>query len=157
MKATTPQLSSRALRIGELAERTGRSVHAIRWYETQGLIPGVIRDAGGRRSYRERHFNWLILIDRLRLTGMSIAQIREYASLVTQGRGTIKQQAELLRQHRVQVRATIEEWERALKLLDTKIEYFEEWVATGQRPHHQTSGESSGKLPRLTGGQKRKR
>jgi len=39
------------LRIGELALRTGRTVHAIRWYETQGLIPGVARDSGGRRLY----------------------------------------------------------------------------------------------------------
>nr|WP_282597177.1 MerR family transcriptional regulator [Rhizobacter sp. SG703] len=31
------------MRIGELAERTGRSVHAIRWYEAQGLSATVRR------------------------------------------------------------------------------------------------------------------
>jgi len=41
--------------IGELAARTGRTVHAIRWYETQGLVPGVARDEGGRRLYGEPH------------------------------------------------------------------------------------------------------
>ena len=46
------------LRIGELAARAGRSVHAIRWYESQGLIPGVMRDAGGRRVYSESHPDW---------------------------------------------------------------------------------------------------
>ena len=30
---------------------TGRTVHTIRWYERQGLIPGVCRDGGGRRVY----------------------------------------------------------------------------------------------------------
>ena len=64
------------LRIGELAERTGRSVHTIRWYERQGLIPGVVRDSGGRRVYHERHVSWLELIERLRFTGMSIAQMQ---------------------------------------------------------------------------------
>lgn len=39
---------SNNFRIGELAARTGRSIHAIRWYEAQGLIPGVARDSGGR-------------------------------------------------------------------------------------------------------------
>ena len=48
----------RNLRIGELAARTGRSVHTIRWYERQGLIPGIVRDNGGRRVYHERHVGW---------------------------------------------------------------------------------------------------
>jgi DNA-binding transcriptional MerR regulator len=69
-------------RIGELAARTGRSVHAIRWYEAQGLIPGVARDRGGRRVYGEPHLGWLELMDRLRRTGMTIAQMRQYTSLV---------------------------------------------------------------------------
>ena len=122
------------LRIGELAERTGHTVHAIRWYEAQGLIPGVIRDAGGRRSYRDRHLSWIELIHKLRLTGMSIAQIRDYAALVAQGRGTLKQQQAMLRAHRAKVEATIAEWHVALGMLDHKIEYFEEWLTTGQRP-----------------------
>jgi DNA-binding transcriptional MerR regulator len=129
-----PQITTKPLRIGELAARTGHTVHAIRWYESQGLIPGVIRDAGGRRTYRERHLGWVDLIDKLRLTGMSIAQIRDYAALVAQGRGTLKQQQMMLRAHRERVEATIEEWQAALKMLDHKIDYFEEWLTTGQRP-----------------------
>lgn len=125
---------SRPLRIGELAERTGLTVHAIRWYEAQGLIPGVIRDAGGRRSYVERHLAWIELIDKLRLTGMSIAQIRDYALLVARGRSTIKEQHDMLCAHRARVYATIDEWHTALKMLDHKIEYFDEWLSTGKRP-----------------------
>src|SRR5688572_12846080 len=53
---------SESLHIGRLAERTGRSVHAIRWYEAQGLVPGVVRDSGGRRVYTELHVNWLQLM-----------------------------------------------------------------------------------------------
>ena len=43
-----------ALRIGKLARLTGRSVHTIRWYEAQRLIPGVRRDPQGRRVYHEQ-------------------------------------------------------------------------------------------------------
>ena len=73
-----------SLFIGEVASRIGRSVHAIRWYEAQGLMPGVIRDGGGRRVYSEYHVGWLDLMERLRLTGMSIKQLREYTALVKQ-------------------------------------------------------------------------
>ena len=134
MSAVSQIPAVKALRIGELAARSGHTVHAIRWYEAQGLIPGVIRDAGGRRSYRERHLSWIELIDKLRLTGMSIAQIREYAALVAQGRGTLRQQQLLLRAHRERVEATIEEWKVALQMLDHKIDYFDAWLTTGKRP-----------------------
>jgi DNA-binding transcriptional MerR regulator len=136
------------LRIGELAARTGRSVHTIRWYEAQGLIPGVMRDAGGRRVYRERHLSWLELIDRLRLTGMTIAQMRDYAALIKQGRGTLGLQLTLLREHRARVQANIAEWTAALELLEHKIEALDEWITTGVRPEAPSDrGDNSAAAP----------
>jgi DNA-binding transcriptional MerR regulator len=121
-------------RIGDLAARAGRSVHAIRWYESQGLIPGVTRDAVGRRVYSEQHLGWLDLMDRLRRTGMSIAEMRSYTELVQQGRATLKQRQDLLATHRARVKATIAEWTQALKIVDSKIGYYGEWLASGERP-----------------------
>lgn len=123
-----------SLRIGELSARSGRTIHAIRWYETQGLIPGVVRDTAGRRVYNERHVNWLDLMERLRRTGMSIAEMRAYTALVKQGRVTLKQRQEMLYAHRTRVLETIAEWTVALKLIDSKIDYYGEWLTTGQRP-----------------------
>ncbi|WP_208630234.1 MerR family DNA-binding transcriptional regulator, partial [Amycolatopsis kentuckyensis] len=38
--------------IGEVAERTGLSVHALRFYEREGLLVGPVpRTVGGRRRY----------------------------------------------------------------------------------------------------------
>ena len=128
------QDSRKTFRIGELATRSGRSVHAIRWYERQGLIPGVTRDPGGRRVYTERHASWLTLIDRLRVTGMSIAQMRDYAALVRRGKSSLGDQRALLRAHRVNVMQTIAEWNDALRLLDRKVAFYDEWLETGQRP-----------------------
>ncbi|MGP0060475.1 MAG: MerR family transcriptional regulator [Beijerinckiaceae bacterium] len=123
-----------SLHIGELATRTGRSVHAIRWYESQGLIPGVSRDGSGRREYSEHHVGWLDLMDRLRSTGMSIAQLRDYTALVKQGHATLKQRRALLAEHRARVQDNIAKWTQALELIDAKIEFYGEWAAKGQRP-----------------------
>lgn len=125
---------SQRFRIGELAARSGRGVHAIRWYETQGLIPGVERDAGGRRVYGELHLSWLELMDRLRRTGMSIAAMREYTTLVKQGKATLKLRRELLAAHRAHIEQTIAEWTEARQLIDSKLDYYGEWLATGERP-----------------------
>jgi len=124
----------KTFRIGSLADHTGRSIHAIRWYELQGLIPGVLRDRGGRRVYSELHLGWLELIDRLRRTGMSIAEMREYTALVKAGDHTLQQRQMLLAAHRGRVNKMISEWTAALKLIDAKVEFYEEWLATGKRP-----------------------
>jgi DNA-binding transcriptional MerR regulator len=122
------------LKIGALAARCGRSIHTIRWYEAQGLVPGVQRDGGGRRLYTEGHVGWLQLMERLRGTGMSIAQMREYTTLVKQGKSTLAQRRELLRAHRERVRERIAEWTDALALLDGKIDFYGQWLRSGKRP-----------------------
>lgn len=123
------------LRIGEVARRTGRSVHTIRWYEKQGLIPDVVRDRGGRRVYSEYHIGWLDLMERLRWTGMSITQMRRYTGLVRQaGEAALAQRRALLGEHQVRVRENIARWTEALALIDAKVEFYDEWVADGKRP-----------------------
>ncbi|MFB9263212.1 MerR family transcriptional regulator [Bradyrhizobium erythrophlei] len=123
-----------ALHIGEIARRSGRSVHTIRWYEAQGLMPGVSRDRGGRRVYSDDHIGWLDLMDRLRCTGMSIKQLREYTNLVKQGSATLRKRRALLADHQLRVQAMIAKWTEALALVDAKIEFYDEWVAMGSRP-----------------------
>jgi DNA-binding transcriptional MerR regulator len=120
--------------IGELASRTARSVHAIRWYETQGLMPGVQRNSGGRRLYTEQHVDWLLLMERLRRTGMTIAEMREYTALVKQGKSTLAQRRDMLAAHRLRVLRTIDEWKQALVLIDSKVDFYGEWLASGHRP-----------------------
>ncbi|KQV96018.1 MerR family transcriptional regulator [Pelomonas sp. Root1237] len=122
------------LLIGALAARCGKSVHAIRWYEAQGLVPGVARDAGGRRRYREQHVAWLELMERLRTTGMSIAEMRRYTELVTQGRKSLAARRDMLAAHRADVLATISRWQEALTALDQKLDFYDDWIATGHRP-----------------------
>jgi DNA-binding transcriptional MerR regulator len=120
--------------IGELATRTGRTVHAIRWYEAQGLVPGVARDDSGRRLYVELHVGWLDLMDRLRRTGMSIAEMREYTALALQGKATLQLRRDMLAAHRTRVTETIAEWKRALSLVERKIDFYDAWMASGHRP-----------------------
>ena len=138
------------MRIGELSTRTGRSIHAIRWYESQGLVPGVERDTGRRRVYTELHVGWLSLMDRLRRTGMTIAQMREYTALVKLGSGTLRQRQALLTAHRARVTETIAQWKAALRTIDLKIDFYGEWLATGKRPGPMP--ESRGQRARKAGG-----
>ena len=127
-------MTTETLLIGALSARTGRSVHTIRWYEAQGLIPGVVRDAGGRRTYSEQHVGWLELMERLRRSGMSIAEMRRYTALVKQGRSTLAQRREMLAAHRARVVQAIAEHRAALRLIDGKVDFYDAWIASGHRP-----------------------
>jgi DNA-binding transcriptional MerR regulator len=122
------------LRIGEMASRTGRSIHTIRWYESQGLIPGVVRERNGRRIYSEHHVGWLDLLERLRGTGMSVKQMRAYTALAKQGASALRERRTLLAGHQVRVRENIARWTEALALIDAKVEFYDEWMANGERP-----------------------
>jgi len=121
---TTPRL-----RIGELAQRSGRSVHTIRWYEAQQLMPGAARDASGRRLFSEAHVEWLALIERLRRSGMTVRDMRAYARLVRQGKPALADCRQLLQEHRARVAARQEELREALALVDRKITLYDQWLA----------------------------
>jgi DNA-binding transcriptional MerR regulator len=123
-----------ALHIGKLARLTGRSVHTIRWYEAQRLIPGVRRDPQGRRVYHEQHVEWLAMLERLRRSGMSIKELRNYASMVRKGAASLRECQQLLRTHRRLIEQRIADLTQALEVVDGKIEFYAKWLSTGVQP-----------------------
>ena len=62
------------LSIGQVAERTGLAVSAIRFYETRGLVAPV-RDAGGRRRYRQSDIRRLSFVMIAQQLGFSLSEI----------------------------------------------------------------------------------
>jgi len=116
------------MKIGELARRSGRSVHTIRWYEAQGLMPGAARDAAGRRVFSAAHVDWLELMDRLRSSGMTIRQMQAYAKQVRGGKATLAARQALLREHRKRVEQQVDDLKAALALIDRKVALYDKWI-----------------------------
>jgi DNA-binding transcriptional MerR regulator len=117
------------LKIGELARLSGRTVHTIRWYEAQRLMPGAARDAGGRRLFSQAHVEWLGLIDRLRASGMSVRDMQAYARLVQKGKPALADARALLQAHRQTVERRAADLRAALELLDHKLAMYDGWIA----------------------------
>jgi DNA-binding transcriptional MerR regulator len=69
------------MRIGALAERTGTTVPAIRYYEEIGLLRQVSRK-GGQRVYDHEDARRLAFIRRCRDFDFSIEEIRSLLSLM---------------------------------------------------------------------------
>ncbi|MFD0970082.1 MerR family transcriptional regulator [Plantactinospora endophytica] len=86
--------------IGQVARRTGLSVHTFRLYEREGLLTGHLRrDAGGRRVYLEADVQWLDNCTKFRASGMPLVTIRRLAELLSEGLGNEAERLELLREH----------------------------------------------------------
>ena len=116
-----------SLSIGQVAERTGLSVHALRFYEREGLLTDPVRrDAGGRRVYGEHDIEWLGVCVKLRASGMPLPAIRRYVELVREGVGNEQQRLAIMREHRDQVIAQIAQLTDCLNLISYKIEFYEE-------------------------------
>lgn len=118
--ADTPLLT-----IAQVAGRTGLTAHTLRYYEQDGLLlVPVQRSSSGQRRYREEDVAWIVLVTRLRSTGMSITGVREYAELVRQGPSTEQARLDLLRRHRERVLAQLAEVTEHLGAVDQKIDVY---------------------------------
>jgi len=69
------------LLIGELAERAGVRVTAVRFYERRGLMPEPARTAAGYRRYSAADAERLRFIQRAKDLGFSLQEITELLAL----------------------------------------------------------------------------
>ncbi len=118
------------MHIGELARRTGRSIDTLRWYEKIGLLPPAPRDGGGRRVYPPEAPAWIDFVGRLRATGMSVAEVRDYARLRAEGNTTTPRRRARLEAHRDHVLAEIAKLHESVAVLDRQIAAYREIEAT---------------------------
>ncbi|BAJ27143.1 MULTISPECIES: MerR family transcriptional regulator [Kitasatospora] len=120
------------LGIGQVAARTGLSVHALRFYEREGILADPVRRAsGGRRRYTEGDVEWLRLCTILRASGMPIPEIRRYTELARAGAGTEPGRLALLRAHEQRVLDQIAELRRSLDIVRHKVAVYEDYLDGG--------------------------
>ncbi len=138
------------LSIGQVAERTGLSVHALRFYEREGLLADAVRrESNGRRVYTEDDVDWLNMCIKFRSSGMPLDTIRKYTELVRQGAGNEADRLALLKSHQDHVRAQIEELNECLNVITWKVDFYQEHVDAGTAdclwatPSTQTASEAS--------------
>lgn len=62
-------------RIGEISEKLGLSVDALRYYEKIGLLPPVARNGSGLRVYNDKDVSRLKFIQRAQKMNFTLAEI----------------------------------------------------------------------------------
>ncbi|MDV2995981.1 MAG: hypothetical protein N4J56_005635 [Chroococcidiopsis sp. SAG 2025] len=114
------------LTIQQVAERTGLSVHTLRYYERNGLLEPVNRAANGHRRYCAVDITKIEFLTRLRATGMPIRQMQRFAILLRQNPAAVSDRLAILEAHEREVKQRIQELSRNLEIIRWKIQHYKE-------------------------------
>ena len=104
-----------------VCENLNLTVHTVRYYCDQQLVPNLRHDKNGNRIFDDESINWLKAAKFLRSSGLSIPEIRHYFSLCQQGISTIEERREILIRLRAQAQKDLEDAQERVDCLSDKI------------------------------------
>jgi DNA-binding transcriptional MerR regulator len=135
-------MSRGATFIGDVSRQTGLSIHTIRFYESEGLLPEAARTDSGYRVFSPRDIGQLQFIRKAQEIGFSLGEIRELLVLRDRDTDACSHVKSLVEEKLVSVRSKIqalEAMERDLKRVRTEC--------TRQLKRHKRDG--TGRCPVL--------
>ena len=105
-------------RVGDIAQRAGISVAAVRYYERLGLLATAPRTTTGNRRYPPEAVERIRFVKQAQTNGLTLAEIRELIALKNQGGAKRCRQVQKLLTAKIaqidEQRAQLEEFRRTL-------------------------------------------
>jgi DNA-binding transcriptional MerR regulator len=134
--------------IGQVAEKTGLSIHTIRYYEKEGILPIINRNESGIRIFEYEDIQWINLLNCLRNTGMPIAQLKDYADLTLKGDQTGEKRLEILEKQKEKIEEQVNTLKSHIDLLNLQMEWYPRLKKENiQFDHAMKTWLKDGKLP----------
>lgn len=116
--------------IGQVAEMFNMPISTLRYYDKEGLFPGLARTSGIRR-FGERELEALRVIECLKRSGLEIKDIKQFMQWCGEGSSTYPQRRELFLRQKQTVEAEIARMEKTLDMLNFKCWYYEQAMKDG--------------------------
>jgi len=114
-----------ALTVTDLANRSGATPHAVRYYTRMGLLRPTRNPDNGYRLYQHREVGWLRFIRQAKRLGYTLNEIREIMQDSDQGKSPCPRVREILLQRIDENRRQLEE----LMALQTRMEQaLDQWA-----------------------------
>jgi DNA-binding transcriptional MerR regulator len=111
------------LGVAEAARLLGLSPHTLRYYEREGLVRPA-RNAAGYRGYSAADLRRLVFLTRMRVSGMTMADLRHYVALADRGPATVPERREIMLAHRDRIRQRLRELTLALEATEYKLSAY---------------------------------
>ena len=110
--------------IGQVSEMFGLPISTLRYYDKQGLFPGIERRSGIRK-FGENELEALRVIECLKMSGLEIKDIKRFMDWCMEGSSTYPLRKELLEKQKKTVEAEIAHMNQILDMLRFKCWYYE--------------------------------
>ena len=117
--------------IGEVARKYHLSVATLRYYDQEGLIPGLSKSASGVRQFTDENLGDLDVVECLKNAGMSIKDIKVFMELASQGDATLAERQAMFYDLKQRLQAKLATLEETMKMVDFKCAYYTQAVADG--------------------------
>ena len=116
--------------IGQVAEMFRIPISTLRYYDKEGLFPGLERTSG-IRQFGETELESLRVIECLKQSGLEIKDIKRFMQWCCEGSKTYPQRKAMFRQQRQVVEHQIRRLEKTLAMIDFKYWYYEQAIQDG--------------------------
>jgi MerR family transcriptional regulator, aldehyde-responsive regulator len=124
------------MNIQEAAQHSRLSIDTIRFYEKSGMLPKLPRDRRGWRSFDPPAIEWLVILERLRATGMPLHNVKRFASLVfasnTASKAAKRERLAILEQHKLTLQERKTQLAACESYLDHKIAIYAKELRTSK-------------------------
>ena len=117
--------------VGVMAKIIGVPASTLRYYDQEGLLPFVERSSGGIRMFTEKNYEWLMVIECLKKSGLSIKEIKAFIDMTGKGNESLPERLELFRSRKETVKKQMEVMQDTPALLEVKCWYYEQAIRDG--------------------------
>ena len=121
--------------IKQIAKLTGIPATTLRYYDKEGLLPFLERRASGARTCSDIDVAMLQVLQCLKATGMSVADMRQFTQWVREGDATLGKRLDMFLARKEAVERQIAELRKSLEVIEHKCRYYRQAAETGTEAH----------------------
>ena len=116
--------------IGQVSEMFNIPVSTLRYYDREGLFPGMERKSGIRK-FSDNEIEALRVIECLKASGLEIREIKQFMEWTTKGSATYQQRKQLFETRLKKVEEEMANLQKTMDMLKYKCWYYETAIQDG--------------------------
>ena len=116
--------------IGQVSEMFSIPVSTLRYYDKEGLFPGMERKSGIRK-FSDNEIEALRVIECLKASGLEIREIKQFMEWTTEGSSTYSQRKQLFETRLKKVEEEMKHLQKTMDMLKYKCWYYENAIQDG--------------------------
>lgn len=125
------ELTKDSYSIGEVAKLFNLSVPTLRYYDQEGLIPGLKKDSTGKRIFNLQNIDAVQMIECLKEVKMPLKDIKRFMKWNMEGDSTLDKRLTLFNNLDKQVSNQIKQLSIILKVINYKQRYYQQAIEDG--------------------------